>query len=361
MTIRLTWKRIVAVLVGLAAAGLLFAWSGVMNIAASSGHWAITDWFLHWTMRNSVKTHAFFDSPEDVIATDGQLVSAAGHFAAACATCHGAPGQRPSPVMQKATPPAPDLTDPALKNKWTDAQLFYILRHGVKFTGMPAWGAAGRDDEIRRMVAFVRRLPTLSPAQYRALSGMATGAGTTGAPALGDNVLAGCVACHGADGRGRGQRDIPVLGGQNPRYLEQALRDYASGTRASAVMANAAATLTAQERRAMARHFAALPGLGTAAPAGGDARVRTIVMRGLPERQLPACAGCHAPGKAQPVLAGQRASYLAQRLRQWRHDDATIDARQPQDAMAVIARRIPDDMVEPLARYFAGVEAPRAR
>lgn len=351
MTIRVTWQRLIAALAGLAAAGLLFAWSGIFNIAASSGHWPITDWFLHWTMRNSVKTHSFFDTPKDPIATGDELVSAAGHFAAACASCHGAPGQAPSPVMQRATPHAPDLSVNA--RQWSDAQLFYILRHGVKYTGMPAWAAQSRDDEIRRMVAFVRRLPGMSPAQYRALSGQANGAGRTGAPGVAEATLAGCVACHGADGRGRQQGDIPVLGGQHAAYLERALADYAAGRRQSAVMANVAATLPPEERRALARHFAALPGIGAVAP-GGDERARTIVERGLPRLQLPACASCHAPGKPQPVLAGQRADYIAQRLRHWRGEETEVDARQPQDVMPVIARRIPEEMIEPLARYLAG-------
>ena len=54
MTIRITWLRAILTLVLLGAAGMLFAWSGVMNLAASSGHWKITDWFLHWAMRSSV-------------------------------------------------------------------------------------------------------------------------------------------------------------------------------------------------------------------------------------------------------------------------------------------------------------------
>jgi len=352
MTIRLTWKRVAAWLLGIVLAGLLFAWSGVFNIAASSGHWAVTEWFLHWTMRNSVKTHSFFDSPKDPIATDGGLVSAAGHFAAACASCHGAPGQRPSPVMQKAMPPAPDLAINA--RQWTDAQLFYILRHGVKYSGMPAWGAAKRDDEIRRMVAFVRRLPGMTAAQYRALSGQAQGAGTADVRALGDNVLAGCVACHGADGRGRGQPDIPILGGQHTSYLAAALAAYADGRRASAVMGNAAATLTADERHALAAHFATLPGLRRDATPAGDPRARVIVERGLPERQLPACASCHGAGKPQPLLVGQRADYIAARLRYWKGDGKEIDARLPQNVMPVIARRIPEELIDPLARYLAG-------
>lgn len=338
MTIRITWARAVATLLALGAAGMLFAWSGIFNIAASSGHWPITDWFLHWTMRNSVKTHSFFDAPSDPRATDGDLVSAAGHFAQACASCHGAPGLAPLPVMQKATPPAPNLSVNA--REWSDRHLFYILKHGVKYTGMPAWGAAGREDEVRRMVAFVRQLPSMNAAQYRALSGTEQGMS--------------CASCHGMDGRGRGQGDIPVLGGQNPAYLAQALDDYASGRRASAVMAQAAARLDPEQRRQLAVRFAAQPGLGGALPSAGDPRARLIAERGLPDRQLPACASCHAPGKPQPVLAGQKATYIAQRLRDWRGKKEVIDARKPQDVMPVIARRIPEDMIEPLARYLSG-------
>ncbi len=338
MTIRITWARVAAAIVALALAGLLFAWSGVFNIAASSGHWKVTDWFLHWTMRNSVRTHAALTAPANPKA-DQPLVSAAGLFAASCASCHGAPGVRPSPVMQAATPPAPDLSINA--REWTDKQLFWILKHGVKYTGMPGWAAKDRDDEVRRMVAFVRQLPTMTPATYQALTVVATG----------DAVLDSCTGCHGTDGRGRGQPDIPVLGGQDPAYLLAALRGYASGKRASAVMQTAAARLQDADMVRMAKHFAAMPGLQRA-PTGATAdrtAAAQIIRAGRPDIQLPACASCHAPGKPYPVLTGQRASYLAQRLRHWRGDETVVDARKPQATMPVIARRIPEDMIVPLA------------
>ncbi|MBD8619846.1 c-type cytochrome [Sphingomonas sp. CFBP 13728] len=341
MTIRITWARAAAAILALALAGLLFAWSGVFNIAASSGHWKITDWFLHWTMRNSVRTYAAVTAPDDPKANEG-LVSAAGLFKASCASCHGAPGVRPLPVMQAATPPAPDLSVNA--REWTDKQIFWILKHGVKYTGMPGWAAKDRDDEVRRMVAFVRLLPAMSPATYRSL---------TEGPGVTDARIATCAGCHGADGRGRGQSDMPVLGGQSPAYLRAALEAYSTGKRQSAVMANAAATLTPAEMTRLADHFAAMPGIGRATPSGSTEAAR-IDREGLPNVQLPACASCHAPGKPYPVLAGQRASYIAQRLRNWRGDETVVDARKSQTTMPVIARRIPEDMIDPLARYLAG-------
>nr|WP_093333431.1 c-type cytochrome [Sphingomonas rubra] len=350
MTITITWKRALATLTALFAAGMLYAWSGAFNVAASSGHWPITNWFLHWVMENSVRTRAALTSPADPKADTG-LVSAAGHFAAACASCHGAPGRRPSPVMQAATPHAPDLQKNA--PLWTDKQLNWILQHGVKFSGMPAWAVQDRPDEVARMVAFVRALPAMTPAQYRALTEQAAGAGSTGTAALRPGLVASCASCHGADGRGRGQPDIPVLGGQHPAYLLASLRAYATGERHSAVMGNAAAALTDAEMRTLAAHYAAMPGIGDTPPAG-TAAARALVERGEPRLQLPACASCHAPGKGYPVLAGQKASYIAQRLRGWRGEKEVVDARKPHDTMPVIARRIPEEMIEPLARYLAG-------
>ncbi|PCD03153.1 cytochrome C [Sphingomonas spermidinifaciens] len=345
MTIRITWKRVLLALLAIFAAGMAFAWSGLFQVAASSGHWKVTEWFLHWVMRNSVKTYSALQTPE-VVRDDRGLVSAAGHFKQACASCHGAPGQRPNPVMQKATPPAPDLTVNA--RQWTDRQLFWILEHGVKYSGMPAWGAEKRPDEVRRMVAFVRRLPTMTTAQYRALTETTTVPPVTG---LRPGLIESCAGCHGVDGRGRGP-DVPVLAGQKVAYLEGALRRYAAGHRASAVMRVAAAALSPMEMRVLARHYAAMPGLrDVALPA-----THPILTEGRRDDQLPACASCHAPNKAYPLIAGQKATYVADRLTHWRGDEKIVDARKPSATMPVIARRIPEEQIEPLARALAGAE-----
>jgi cytochrome c553 len=145
------------------------------------------------------------------------------------------------------------------------------------------------------------------------------------------------------------------LGGQNAGYLEAALRAYRDGHRESGVMANAAALLDDAAVTTLAKRFAAMPGLGSArnaADADADVDVERIVRLGLPDRQLPACASCHAPGKPYPVLAGQKASYLAARLWQMRSGDEKVDARKSQETMPVIARRIPSGMIDRLAAYL---------
>lgn len=334
MTIRLTWKRLMAGALALLLLGMGFAWSGLFPIAASSGHWAITDWFLHWTMQNSARTYSSFQTPEEV-RDDRAMVSAAGHFHQSCEVCHGAPGVPPSPVMQAATPPAPNLATTV--GHYDDRELFWIVRHGVKYTGMPAWPAGDRPDEVRRMVGFLRRLPGMKAEEYRAL---------TAAP---PGPLTRCTGCHGTDGRGRGQADIPVIAGQNEQFLLSALRDFASGKRQGAVMQVAASGMSEAEMRAAARHFAKLPGL----PAGTSASGHAIAEHGLPGKQLPACRSCHAPGKNAPVLTGQHPAFLAARLRQWRGDDAVTDARKPRDPMAVIARRIPETEIDSLAEALS--------
>ena len=384
MILKLTWKRVLATVAAAAVLGMAIAWSGVINIGASTGHWAVTDWFLHWAMRNTVRTYAAFtvEHAAAELPDDGsQLVSAAGHYAAQCAVCHGAPGEQPSPVIQAATPAPPDLAKTA--GTWSGRQLFWIVKHGIKLTAMPAWPVQDRDDEVRLMAAFVARLPDMSPEEYRRLAYGDDGRVASGKVTRLEDALPDCNRCHADDGRG--QDDIPVLAGQKPAYLARALRAFAEGRRSSAVMTAAAARVDASLIPALAEHYASQPRSATAAGAGGTTAgpgtgpraaagashagnpgraasdedgptAADVVDKGLPELDLPACSSCHGRGKrpAYPRLDGQKAEYLAARLRHWRGDPTVVDARKSSDTMPMIARRIPEHLIEPLARHFAG-------
>lgn len=339
----ITWRRVLVAVVAAALLGIGFIYSGLFNVAASSGHWQITNWVLHTTMRSSVRTRAAFSTPKDAADASG-MISAANHFDQSCAACHGAPGRKPLAVFQAATPHAPNLA--TIKGKYTDRQLFWILKHGIKFTGMPAWPALERDDEVKRMTAFVRRLPDMSVAEYRRLTQSPIAPGSKPIPAA-------CSACHGMDGLGRGAADIPILAGQDARALAAALVAYRSGARASGVMQNPAAPMSDQEIVLLSRYYAALPGLGRSAGSGSGAAAQ-VIARGLPAKQLPACASCHAPGKPYPILTGQKPEYLAARLKAWRGDKNVPDANKGYATMPVIARRIPEELIEPIARELAG-------
>lgn len=363
MTVEITWKRVLLTIAIIAAIGLAVAWLGIINIGASTGHWVITDRFLHWAMRNSVRTQAAlseaFGEQKRPPTDPTGLVSAAGHYASTCAFCHGAPGEVIPPVMQAATPSVPDLSQTA--DTWSDRQLFWIVKHGVKFTAMPAWPALSRDDEVRRMTAFVRRLPKMSPGEYRSLA-FGPGRITGGEAITLQGALPDCARCHGEDGLGRGQPDIPILAGQKPEYMLASLLAYASGERGSGVMQAAAARVDPAAMRALADHYAGLPGLSQSQPSAqltssvaDDLLAAQIVANGLTEANLPACSRCHSPGRraTYPVLAGQKAEYMTARLRLWRGDETIVDARKSNETMPMIARRIPERLIEPLARYFA--------
>ena len=85
-----------------------------------------------------------------------------------CRTCHGAPGRKPDPWQ--LYPPAPDLADALGVTRWRDAEVFWIIKNGLKDTGMSAFGQSHDDEEIWALTAFVRQLDTLSPDQFRTMT-----------------------------------------------------------------------------------------------------------------------------------------------------------------------------------------------
>ena len=87
------------------------------------------------------------------------LAEARDHFADHCATCHGNKGDGKTMINEGLYPPAPDMRELETQNL-SDGEIFYIIKNGVRFTGMPGWG--GEDMENWKLVAFIRHLPKLS-------------------------------------------------------------------------------------------------------------------------------------------------------------------------------------------------------
>ena len=92
---------------GWAVGAFLFAWSGLYNVAATRGHWAVTDWFLHFAMRNSVKTQSMSVGEPPPLDDMAMIRLGLGHYQGGCAPCHGAPGYGGSPVTEGMLPVSP--------------------------------------------------------------------------------------------------------------------------------------------------------------------------------------------------------------------------------------------------------------
>jgi cytochrome c553 len=168
---------------------------------------------------------------------------------------------------------------------------------------------------------------------------------------------AACSRCHGLDGSGGGAGAFPRLDGQDARYLQEALRSYASGARPSGIMTSIIRGISDAEREAVAAYYAALPRRPrAAAPGAPDPLGRTLAEDGAPRQGVPPCAECHgADGiRGQPLvpyLAGQHAPYLALQLRLWKSGVRGADGNAA--AMAEVARRLTAEQIEAAARYYA--------
>jgi cytochrome c553 len=324
---RAAWT-IATFLAVVAAGGLLTVVGGLVSIKASSGHWPITAALLNFTMRRSVIMHSLgIETPP---LDDRTLVlKGAAHYEIGCSPCHGSPAMRQPVIPLAMTPHPPELSKEV--SKWRPRELFYIVKHGVKFTGMPAWPAQERGDEVWAMVAFLRALPKLNADEYRRL--IRDDAGTSGTISAGGEsssassvprlVNDNCSRCHGSDGAGRDSSAFPKLAGQNPNYFYLSMEAYARGQRNSGIMEPIAAALSPEAMRDLARYYSDLaqppssPRLSQDNPA--IERGKQIAEQGIPNQRVPICVECHGPGPDRrnpnyPELAGQYAEYLILQL-----------------------------------------------
>jgi cytochrome c553 len=346
----------------LAVSGFLFAWSGLYSVAASRGHWLALEVFLEFGMRSSVRTHAIgIDVPD--LDDPALHERGAGHFQGGCAPCHGAPGRSPSPIVRAMLPKPPDLA--ASVPSWQPAELFWIVKHGLKYTGMPAWSSQERDDEVWAVVAFLRRLPQMDAPEYWAAvsvdpreQSIPIRALAQGGPA--GTGLAACSRCHGLDGAGRASGAFPRLDIQSAEYLFAQLQDYAAGKRQSGVMQPVAAELEVAEMRQLAEYYSTRRSSQAAARADSDllAIGRTLATVGMPDHGIPSCNSCHAQDPARhnplyPSLGGQHAAYTTQQLALF--GSGRRRGTPAAEIMSVIAQRLTAEQIDAVSLYFAAL------
>jgi mono/diheme cytochrome c family protein len=140
-------------------------YSGVFNVAATDPHLSLTQAVIDVARVRSIKVQARAAGTAAPVnlADHKRVVAGTSHFAEHCATCHSAPGVYSGELAKGMYPQPPVLTDSA--KEWSPAELFWIIKNGIKMSGMPSWPGLS-DDDLWNIVAFLQKLPGMSEQDY---------------------------------------------------------------------------------------------------------------------------------------------------------------------------------------------------
>lgn len=176
--------QIIKVVVVLAVIGLIaaagFVYSGVYGIGADEPHWPVTSGLIAALRDRSIAARSRTEVPPD-LGSDERVRRGAGNYDAMCTGCHLKPGMADSEIRKGLYPQPPNLAQ-AMAGHAHDADAdaaaaaaraarqFWVIKHGIKMTAMPAWSMGGMDDgTIWDMVALLQKLPGMPEADYQAL------------------------------------------------------------------------------------------------------------------------------------------------------------------------------------------------
>lgn len=144
--------------------GAAFIYFGVYNIAATEQHTRVTYHLMHTAMKRSVAMRAKDVNPPDLRDPQRQqrgLVLFRDH----CVQCHGGPGVAPEPFALGLRPAPVNLVQTA--RDWPAREIYWVVKHGIKMTGMPGWQFRMTENDLWDVVAFVDAMTTMSPREYR--------------------------------------------------------------------------------------------------------------------------------------------------------------------------------------------------
>lgn len=167
-------KRLAAALAVLLIVTLLavaaIAYGGLYDFGADAPHWAPVEHVIAFARARAVTVRAR-DVAVPVFNTE-MLADGASDYDAMCTACHLAPGMDESEMRPGLYPAPPRFERFAALSA---AEQFWIVKHGIKMSGMPAWGRTHSDAEIWNMVAFLQKLPGMTPTAYKAMTKVAEG------------------------------------------------------------------------------------------------------------------------------------------------------------------------------------------
>ncbi len=150
----------------IAAIGLVGIFAGFYNVAANVPHSAWVYSFLGTARDRSIAVHARDIVVPNDLGDPKRILSGGGQYAEMCSNCHLAPGMKRTEISRGLYPRAPELRR---GSRSTPAEDFWVVKNGIKMTGMPAWGTSHDDEILWDVVAFLRKLPELSADEYQAM------------------------------------------------------------------------------------------------------------------------------------------------------------------------------------------------
>jgi mono/diheme cytochrome c family protein len=168
MTVMTIAKAFILVVLVLLFGAALLIWSGSYNVAADVPHLEVTRWVLDTLRERSIEGRAQENTPPPNLDETGRVAKGAELYAEMCAGCHLAPGTSDSELRDGLYPRPPKYAQG--DEGWDPGLAFWVIKHGIKLTAMPAWGKSHTDEEIWNMVAFLGKLPNMSDEQYRSLT-----------------------------------------------------------------------------------------------------------------------------------------------------------------------------------------------
>jgi len=162
---RLAFIGVLAILATIGA--LVYFFAGFYDVAGTTDQPAIVDWALATVRKASIDRHAI---EQPTIALDDPAIVQAGaraYVARGCVNCHGGPGVGWAKFSEGMRPWPADLK--VIARDTGAPQIYWAIRNGIKMTGMPSFGSEGvPDQEIWTIAAFVRKLPIVSDADFKA-------------------------------------------------------------------------------------------------------------------------------------------------------------------------------------------------
>ena len=168
-------KTLLLLLVAGVIAGAAFVYSGFYNIAADEPHWPIVFTIMETLRETSIAVHAR-DVKVPPLDDPKMIAEGAEHYSGMCTGCHLAPGMTDSEIRPGLYPQPPNLST---RLHASPAEMFWTIKHGIKMSAMPAWGSTHDDAAIWGMVAFLQKLPGMTPEQYAQITGGGAAAGHT--------------------------------------------------------------------------------------------------------------------------------------------------------------------------------------